>query len=1035
MESAAASAFLKSVMGRLFMALEKEYSKHRALAQESESLQQDLRMIAAAMDDQLSVMRRSDARSAVARLHTEQMLNLAHDIEDCIDRFMHRLTCKQTRASAGAAASLVSRMAHELKKVKSRSSFGDEIQKLKKRLNEAHQRVVAINPSSVVVAGGQPAAAGSSSPLPARITENPVGIVGPVEELLSLMDEVEGEPEQMRVISVVGFGGLGKTTLARAVYDHPRAEEKFRHRAWVSAAGSPEIGEGMRKILRDVLQQVRPSNAMDVDGQHLEASLKEYLKDKRYLIVIDDIGMDQWSIISSAFQNNGTSSRIILTTTIQSVANRCSHGNGYVYQVNTLGEEDSKKLALAGFRSPESEEGSASLLGKCDGLPLALVSVSDYLKSSSEATGELCTKLCRKLGSHLKDPDGHYSFSELRKVLLDNYDSLSGYALSCLLYLGIFPSNRPVKKKVLIRRWLAEGYARSDCLRSEEDIADENFSKLIDRNIIQPINTRNNSEVKTCRTHGIMHEFLLNKSLAQSFIATSSHDHPTLSINTKARHLSVHAGELTECMASDEELSRVRSLTIFGDAGDAISYFRKCKMIRVLDLQECNDFSDDHLKHICKLWHLKYLSFGGNINELPRSIEGLHCLETLDLRRTSIKFLPSEAVMLPHLAHLFGKFMLQKDDLKNVNKMSKLQKFFSSKKSNLQTLSGFVTSERKGFLQLIGDMKRLRKVKIWCKHVAGSSNYITDLSQAIQEFTKVPIDRDNDRSLSLDSEECRENFLSSLDLEPCSEGFKYHLRSLKLNGKLLRLPPFVTSLSGLIELCISSATLTQHHLSPLINLNRLLYLKLIADKLENFEIKCGAFLSLRRLCFMVKSVTSALPKIERGAVRNLISLQLLCQGLVGLSGIEIRYLKHLKEVTIDSGVTPQTKQDWEQAAKNHPNRPRVLLFRKVDLMESKEPGISCAIREKRKYRSDDELDSSLEKMRLSEHIHHKRQKIGEGTSRSSTGLYGNVGTDRTQVDISDEEIRRYCQTEVDQKCAEMLQYKDKHSGAMDVDLR
>uniref|UniRef100_A0A0D3HQ05 NB-ARC domain-containing protein n=1 Tax=Oryza barthii TaxID=65489 RepID=A0A0D3HQ05_9ORYZ len=615
-----------------------------------------------------------------------------------------------------------------------------------------------------------------------------------------------------------------------------------------------------------------------------------------------------------------------------------------VYQMNTLGEDDSKKLAFPGFRSPELEQGSASLLGKCDGLPLALVSVSDYLKSSSEPTGELCAKLCRNLGSHLKEKPGHDNFSELRKVLLDNYDSLSGYALSCLLYLGIFPSNRPLKKKVVIRRWLAEGYARSDSLRSEEDIADENFSKLIDRHIIPPIDTRNNSEVKTCKTHGIMHEFLLNKSLTQRFIATSSHDHPRLGINTtNARHLSVHAGELTECVASDEELSRVRSLTIFGDAGDAISYFRKCKLIRVLDLQEWNNLDDDHMKHICKLWHLKYLSFGGNISELPRSIEGLHCLETLDLRRTKIKFLPIETIMLPHLAHLFGKFMLHKDDLKNVNKR-------------------FITDEGKGFLQLVGHMKKLRKVKV---------AVITSLifhgpfrnSRGLRLTGIVTV-------LSLDCEECSENFLSSIDLEPCSEDSKYHLR--KLHGKLLRLPPFVASLSGLTELCISSAILTQDHLSALTKLNRLLYLKLIADKLENFDIKIGAFPSLRRLCFVMKSVTSALPTIEQGALLNLVSLQLLCQGLVGLSGIKIRHLKHLKEITIDSAVTVQTRQDWEQAAKNHPNRPRVLLFGKVDPMGSKEPKKPCAIGEKRKLSvaqptgSDDGLDSGLKRMRLSE---------------------------------------------------------------------
>ncbi|KAL5203926.1 hypothetical protein ABZP36_008797 [Zizania latifolia] len=956
MESAAASAFVEAVMGRLFMAMEKEFNKHKGLAQETHSLQQDLRMIAAAMDDQLGILAKDHTRTAVARLHSEEMLDLAHDIEDCIDRFMHRLTCKQHRAGAGAA-SLVHRLIPELEKVQIRSRFADEIQRLKKRLEEAQKRI-----------GGQLAGLGSSSTATCRAARSPVGIAESVEELLSMLDEVEGEPEQTRVISIVGFGGLGKTTLAKAVYDSSRVKEKFCCRAWVDAGGLPVNGDGTRAILRDLhlKLQVLPKDAMDVDGQYLEASLKEYLKNKRYLIVIDDIGMDQWNMISSIFEENGTSNRIILTTAIQSVANMCSHGNGYVYQMNTLGEEDSKKIAFPGFTSPELEQGSATLLRKCDGLPLALVSVSDYLKSSSEPTGEQCAKLCRNLGSHLKENHGHHNFSELKKMLLDSYDSLSGYTMSCLLYLGIFPNDRPLKKKVVIRRWLAEGYARSDSLRSEEDIADENFSMLVDRNIIKIIDTRNNSDVKTCKTHGIMHEFVMHKALAQRFISISSYGQQRFGVN--ARHLSVHAGELTECVASDEELSRVRSMTIFGDAGDAISYVRKCELLRVLDLQECSGLTDDHLKHICKLCHLKYLCFGEIISELPRSIEGLQCLETLDLRRTKIKFLPTEAIMLPHLAHLFGKFMIHQDDLNNVKKMSKLRKFFASNKSNLHNLAGFITDGNKGFLQLIGHMKKLRKVKIWCKHVASSSTCIADLSQAIQEFTKVPIERDNDRSLSIDCVEYTENIVSSLDLELCSEGFKYHLRSLKLYGKLLRLPPFVNKLSGLTELCISSATLTQDHLSALIVLNKLLYLKLIADKLENFEIKHGAFPSLRRLCFMGKSMNTALPKIEQGALPNLVSLQLLCRGIVGLAGIEIRHLKHLKEVTIYSGVSVQIRQDWEQAAKNHPNRPRVLL---VGLSENEEPGRPCAIGEKRKISvsqpcSEGGLDSRPTKMRLSE---------------------------------------------------------------------
>jgi hypothetical protein len=284
-------------MGRLFVLLEKEYNKHRGLAQEAQSIQQDLRMIGAAMDDQIRALGRHQ-RPAIARLYSEEMLDLAHDIEDCVDRFTHRLSCKQRGGGSGAASSLARRVAHGLRKVQSRSSYADEIQKLKRRLKEAYQRVTNSVPLPVAY-GGQPQPNGGSPPPSMvhaldssskpfrRVTRNPVGIEKPMEELLSLLHEVDGEPQQLRVISVVGFRGLGKTTLARAVYDSPHAKKTFNCRAWVSAAAATSPDDisqrRIKAVLLDILQQVVPKDSMemDADSNHLEASLKEYLSDKR----------------------------------------------------------------------------------------------------------------------------------------------------------------------------------------------------------------------------------------------------------------------------------------------------------------------------------------------------------------------------------------------------------------------------------------------------------------------------------------------------------------------------------------------------------------------------------------------------------------------------------------------------------------------------------------------------------------------------------------------------------------------------------
>ncbi|KAM3278780.1 hypothetical protein ACQJBY_046209 [Aegilops geniculata] len=977
MESALAGAILKTVMGKLFEVLDKEYGKHKNLALEVEHISSDLQMFDAAMADRVRAAAASGTRSdgrrstAVETLYSEEMLDLAQDVEDCIDRFMHRLVCKQLGAWP----------LRGLTKPAICSSFADDIQKLRSRIKETHQRVMDIP---------IPAPSTCSSRRrrgdPCATRSDVVGIGKAVEELVSLLHEVECEKEQLRVISVVGFGGSGKTTLARAVYDSPCAKERFHCHAWVAAAGrSSEVdgGGGVSGILREILRQVYPTGrtVMDVDDGHLQATLTDYLEDHRYLIVIDDVKMEQWNIINSILKDNAKGSRILVTTNMQSVANICSHGTGYVYHVQSLGKDDSKKIALPGAPSPELEQGSETLLQKCDGLPLALVSVSDYLKSSSESTGKQCGELCRNLGSHLREEKhGHDMFADLREVLLDNYESLSGHSRTCLLYLGVFRNDRPLKRKVVMRRWLAEGYARSDPSRSEEDVADEYFRMLTDRNIIRSIGTRDNAQVKTCRTHGVMHEFVLHKSVSRRFIAASYSDRPRVngSVNN-ARHVSIHGGDAT-CKYSGgaygkKGLSRVRSVTLTGDdnaaADDAISYVGMCKLLRVLDLEECGDLEHKHLKDIGKLLYLRYLSLGSSIKSLPRSIVGrLHCLETLDLRRTKINTLPKEAIELPHLLHLFGRFMLDKDDLKNPGKVRKLQKFLSEE-SNLQTLAGFDNDGKQGFLQFVGQMRNLRKMKIWCKPCADrtSSSYWTDLSKAIQEFTKVPlvsVGSQGARSLSVNSEECSGAMLSSIEFEAFPDGFLYDMASLKLQGELPRgLPPFVTMLSGLTELCISSATttLTRDLLSALLGLRCLLYLKLAAHQLESFEVGNRALPSLERLCFVLESRAPALPTMQQGALPNLVSLQLLCPWLDGLSGIDIRHLGHLREITIHAGVTERTRQDWERAAKNHPNRP---TLKPVGGTQGEE---ASSVRAKRRNCESSTdglgLDSAIKKIRLS----------------------------------------------------------------------
>lgn len=107
-----------------------------------------------------------------------------------------------------------------------------------------------------------------------------VGIDRPREEIVKLLsEEGEGNPRKsLKVVSIAGFGGLGKTTLAYEVYR--KLGEHFDCKVDVSVSQSPDIIKILTKILTQAKGQP-PSPCSD--QQELTEELRSYLLNKRYL--------------------------------------------------------------------------------------------------------------------------------------------------------------------------------------------------------------------------------------------------------------------------------------------------------------------------------------------------------------------------------------------------------------------------------------------------------------------------------------------------------------------------------------------------------------------------------------------------------------------------------------------------------------------------------------------------------------------------------------------------------------------------------
>ncbi|KAF7104350.1 hypothetical protein CFC21_105252 [Triticum aestivum] len=893
----------------------------------------------------------------------KQWINMVRDlacaIDDCIDSFIHRMPLK-------TGVSWPRRKYHRVKTRKVRNKFAKAIRDLRKTSNDIFELRRKYTDKELYGGGGGGGGGGSNTLDPDAPDEEMetdeeteadtalstaslhVGLKAARDEVMEMISETaqgqQAKELKVKVISIVGFGGIGKTLLARQAYD--TIKNQYQACAWVCASD-----KRAKAVLTEILRKLEKHPTVGNSGgsagssctmNKLRATIRRFLQTKRFIIVIDDMREDFWEVVKDAFPVvPGDSNRVIITTATQTIANECSSANGHVYVMRTLDEDHSKQLLMEIASLDQcpplasETELCSEALKKCDGLPLALVTTGKLLHG--DRTRERWAILCKTLGVHLEN---NKKLASMKHVLTRSYTSLGSQDVkNCLLYLGIFPVGRPVRRGSLIRRWSAEGFIPA------ESAAIGNFDELVDRSIIQPIDasSSNITKVKTCQTHGMMLEFIMHKSMCQNFV-TVLYDNATLSGDV--RWLSLHGAS---SKMDQENLHLVRSLTIFGKAHKSVLDFSKYRLMRVLDLEGCNEhLEDEHLKAICSnLFLLRYLSLRGaaTVKVLPKEIRKLQVLETLDLRGTNIEIMPTQVMQLPSLLHLFGKFKLPQGV--GGRKMHKLHAWLEEN-SKLQTVAGFVVDNKsQRFAQVMNHMKVLTKVKIWCESTADanssshvskgiktfmrrgtdSSDNSSHLSEAIKDFVERGADSNTSLSLSMNFNHEWPQDLQNFSLK---KDTTYYLRSLKLQGNNIcsQLPQFVTMLRGVTKLCLQ---FPRHQLSAdiLVSLGSvrgLKYLKLIATQLDMLVIGHDILRNMRHLCVVVEVMTGMV--IEEGALPCLESLQLLCKDLNCFSGTKIQSLPCLKEVALHDGVCKETKQEWEGATKNHPRRPRLLFFTK-----------------------------------------------------------------------------------------------------------
>ncbi|KAF8763017.1 hypothetical protein HU200_008865 [Digitaria exilis] len=649
---------LSTLLLKLAKLLQDEYELHKGTRKCIQFLYKELETMHAALGKLDEVPR--DQLDDLQRIWSRDVRELSYDMEDIVDTFMVDVEGPDP-PSKGVAKKIFNKMIRKVNKPMARREVAQEINDIKERAKELAQRRDRYKVDDIA-----PAKKISVDPrLKALYTEATeiVGIEGPKKEVIMMLTEGDGG-QKKRIVSIAGFGGLGKTTLAKAVYD--QIQGQFNCTAFVSVSRIPDT----KKILKDMLYQLDKTRFENIhskvlDERFLMDKAIEFLKDKRYvlpshlvyvyLIVIDDIwDKEPWDkVIGLSLIENNMRSRIITTTRNIDVAEHV----GGCYRLKPLSDKSSETLFYGRIFGSKDTcparflDVSEKILKKCGGVPLAVVTTSSLLANKSEKIKEWYN-VCDSIGSGLgKNNPG---MDDMREILLLSYYDLPSHLKACLLYLSIFPEDYEIRKDMLIWRWVAEGFVQkvhqaAGGQISFLEIGESYFDELLNRSLIQPAGKVDMEGIhQACRVHDTVLDLIIQLSIEESFITTVLGD----GMESKVRWLSLHNYTTWPTM----KMPKLRSLTIFklDVVIDPTPYLPRYCLLRVLDLQGCRLKNLVSLGFLGNLSHLRYLGLSSsaaryarihaNPDLLPVEIGKLRFLQTLDLSETRVDELPSSVI-------------------------------------------------------------------------------------------------------------------------------------------------------------------------------------------------------------------------------------------------------------------------------------------------------------------------------------------------------------------------------------------------------
>lgn len=734
-----------------------------------------------------------------------------------------------------------------------------------------------------------------------------------------------------QVMSVWGIAGVGKSYLVRKLFCERILMKRSIHQkyGWVDVSHPFNLSDLSRSLFlsfhSESLHACEPSYYDNMGSKNPIVQCREILKQYKCLVVLDGLKCTkEWDLIQAELVSGSHAKTLfIIITNEQKITKHCRDDKGeFVFNVKGLEpeaafhlfEQISMKNALLSSLSHGEIAEVRELTSKCGGLPKVIVEIASSLASKTVGWMEHARSINKKFMQELETNRELNKLDGLFDWMNAYFRNCPDFLKPCIFYLSIFPQDHIIRRRRLIRRWIAEGYSRNNHDKSAEENGEKHFSDLQDLSIIQQPTSLalGNTRTVLCQVNGFFREYIISQRMEENLVFELDGS-CVLTTQRTGRHLVISKSWRRDRIVFESiDFSRLRSLTVFG-MWKSFFISENMKLLRVLDLEDVSGVKYEDLKKIVKhLRRLKFLSLRRcqDICHLPSALGHLRQLQSLDVRGTSILNLRKNVTKLQKLQYIrAGMTNLAEDHHVGVQVPLGIGKLTA-----LHTL-GVVNISVSGtaVLEELKKLTQLHKLGVSGINMSNCNKFFCAISDlALMESLSLRLDRDSQR--------CLEDQTLPLD----------SLRSLKLYGLGGKLPGWSNQLSRLAKLDLEMAALMKHDIVFLGKLQELCILRLRVKHLQDGELNFCVITngieddSYKKIKILDIGCSLSVPvTFGSKTMKTLELLKVDCSSTSPLQFSGLENLSELKEVLIKCPSDESLKEHLQSLLSKHENKPVV----------------------------------------------------------------------------------------------------------------